>query len=531
MQLTRCWRTLAAVLLVTAATTATAQTISLRLAFSTAPNGVMFTPVQVELGNFGSTPPLADDAQASWHVVARNAQGAIVHDVPVRYGQLLHVEAFSEKNGMVEVATTVKRQTGVFEVSLPFDATVSAIEVLAQGAGPTLASGGPLARFERASLEASAAAGKHAATLAAPSASASTIFETGPSNARMDYVFIGDGYSAAEMAKWHADADKVIAGFMADPLFAANRGAMNVRRVDVVSAESGVDEPDRGIYRNSALGANFNCYNIARLLCVDEAKVLATVGSVLAPDQRDVIVVVANSSRYGGSGGAVATLSMHSQSVEIALHEIGHTAFGLADEYDVGTCSLAAEPSEGDVTLMYSRAVKWGAKINAATAVPTPAGSYPNGTVGVFQGAQYCAAGKYRPTENSRMRTLGYPWHAVNEGLAESVFARYGAPAGPVTQSGTLSTRSSANAPSAAPGYFLAGNGNVNLQMNGPATADFDLYLYKYIGNAWKVVATSAGRSPSETISYAGTSGYYYAQVKAYAGSGNYSLKYSFPAP
>ena len=53
--------------------------------------------------------------------------------------------------------------------------------------------------------------------------------------------------------------------------------------------------------------------------------------SSLQPDQRDVIIVVSNSTRYGGSGGQIATLSMSTQSIEVALHEIGHTAFGLAD--------------------------------------------------------------------------------------------------------------------------------------------------------------------------------------------------------
>ncbi len=45
-------------------------------------------------------------------------------------------------------------------------------------------------------------------------------------------------------------------------------------------------------------------------------------------------MVIVNSPLYGGSGGAVATFSTHSAAVEIALHEMGHTAFGFADEYE-----------------------------------------------------------------------------------------------------------------------------------------------------------------------------------------------------
>ena len=360
---------------------------------------------------------------------------------------------------------------------------------------------------------------------AAPAATVTTIVNTGPSNARMDYVFIGDGYTAAEMGKWQADAKKVIDGFMADPLFAANRANMNVRRVDIASNQSGVDEIDKGIYRDTAMDGEFYCYNIERLLCVNETKVYNIVGSVLTPDQRDVIVVISNSTRYGGSGGAIATASMNPSSIEVALHEIGHTAFALADEYEYGTCDLSAEPTEGNVSLNRTRNVKWGSKIAAATPVPTTAGSVANGTVGVFQGGHYCLSGTYRPTENSRMRTLGYPWHAVNEGLAKTVFGKYTA----VTQTGTLSSGGIAYVPNTSPGYIQAGNGTFNVQLTGPAGADFDLSLYKSLSTGWSKVAVSQGNTSSESINYVGTAGYYYIEVKSYSGSGSYTVKYSVP--
>jgi len=388
----------------------------------------------------------------------------------------------------------------------------------------------PLARFDRATLAKLAATSRTARAAAlAPAATATTILSTGPAAARMDYVFIGDGYTAAEMDKWHTDAQKVIDGFLADPLFAANRANMNVRRVDVASNQSGVDEPDKGIYRDTAMDAAFNCYNIDRLLCVDTDKVHDIVGSVLAPDERDVIIVVANSTRYGGSGGEVATLSMAPQSIEIALHEIGHTAFSLADEYDYGTCSLNGEPGEPDVTMNGTRSVKWRSLISANTPVPTTAGVYPNGTVGVFQGAQYCTSGKYRPTENSRMRMLGYPWHAVNEGAAHKVFAQYSGGAG-VTQTGTIPAGGSVNVPNVNPGWIQAAAGNLSLQLTGKVGTSYQLYLYQYGANGWAQVAASAGATASPSISYNAAAGYYYAVATSGTG-GAYSLTYSYTKP
>ena len=43
-----------------------------------------------------------------------------------------------------------------------------------------------------------------------------------------------------------------------------------------------------------------------------------------------VAIVVVNSPIYGGSGGSVGTYSLAGGATEIAIHEMGHTAFGLA---------------------------------------------------------------------------------------------------------------------------------------------------------------------------------------------------------
>jgi len=526
-----------ALLALAAAGAAQADNIALRIGFSEGRNGAEFKPLHAEVGKFAVTPDVRHGAEGEqWLVVAKDAQGRVLHEVSVDNGLRRHVETFNPRSGAIELSTTVRQQQGSFEVSLPFDQATASVEVLpkqAGGAGAKSAvAAAALARFDRSALELAvrdAQATRSAKLAAAPAATATAILYNGSPSAHMDYVFIGDGYTAAEMDKWHADAQKVINGFLADPLFNANRASMNIYRVDVASNQSGVDEIDKGIYRDTAMDAQFGCYNVERLLCVDSTKATNIAASVLAPDARDVIVVIANSTRYGGSGGAVATLSMNDQSIEIALHEIGHTAFALADEYDYGTCSLNGEPTEPDVSLNGTRSVKWNALIASSTAVPTGLGVYPNGTVGAFQGAQYCTSGKYRPTENSRMRTLGYPWHAVNEGAARKVFAKYAGSG--TTQTGTLANGASAYVPNTSPGYVNAGAGAITLQLSGPSNADFDLYLYKWTNNAWTKVAASTGNTSSESISYNGTAGYYYAEVKSYSGSGAYTLNYKFPQP
>lgn len=106
----------------------------------------------------------------------------------------------------------------------------------------------------------------------------------------------------------------------------------NVHRVDLPSNESGVDEPDLGIFRDTALDMAFNCGGIPRLLCVNVNKAYAAAAS--APDI-DQILVIANSTRYGGAGYSAQNLCTlaggNNSAVEIAIHEFGHAFADLSD--------------------------------------------------------------------------------------------------------------------------------------------------------------------------------------------------------
>ncbi|HEX2668409.1 MAG TPA: Ig-like domain-containing protein [Gammaproteobacteria bacterium] len=65
--------------------------------------------------------------------------------------------------------------------------------------------------------------------------------------------------------------------------------------------------------------------------------------------------------------------------------------------------------------------------------------------------------------------------------------------------------------------------------LTGPAGKDYDLYLYKWNGSRWAVVASSTGTTASETINYSGTSGYYEWDIYAYSGSGTFQLCLKHP--
>jgi serine protease len=72
--------------------------------------------------------------------------------------------------------------------------------------------------------------------------------------------------------------------------------------------------------------------------------------------------------------------------------------------------------------------------------------------------------------------------------------------------------------------YFSSVSGVHRGWLGGPSGADFDLYLQKWSGSRWVIVARSEGMTSEEQIAYSGTSGYYRWRVYSFRGSGSYSF-------
>ncbi|HEX8338754.1 MAG TPA: S8 family peptidase, partial [Pyrinomonadaceae bacterium] len=72
--------------------------------------------------------------------------------------------------------------------------------------------------------------------------------------------------------------------------------------------------------------------------------------------------------------------------------------------------------------------------------------------------------------------------------------------------------------------YYSSVSGTHKGCLAGPSGTDFDLYLEKWNGSAWVIVARSESSTSTETISYSGTAGYYRFQVYSYTGSGSYNF-------
>jgi subtilisin family serine protease len=77
--------------------------------------------------------------------------------------------------------------------------------------------------------------------------------------------------------------------------------------------------------------------------------------------------------------------------------------------------------------------------------------------------------------------------------------------------------------------YYSSVSGSHQGWLLGPSGTDLDLYLWKWNGSTWVVVASGTTSSNNETVSYSGTAGYYEWEVRSYSGGGSYSLYLKHP--
>jgi hypothetical protein len=272
------------------------------------------------------------------------------------------------------------------------------------------------------------------AVLAAPDdgsvGAVSKIVDNGGDAERFDVVLLAEGYTSAELETFGMQAQVFADALFATAPFSTNCSAINVWRIDVASNESGADDPSSC---SGGTGATVATYFDAtacadgsqrRLVRVNEATALDVLNENV-PGWDQAIVLV-NTDTYGGSSGSVTVSTTTGPWDQVAIHEMAHSAFGLADEYDYfDGCDVdvdrdvhpAVEPAESNVTTDATGA-KWSDLISVDTPLPTtenedceqcdPQGNpFPDETVvGTFEGAHYYHCDAYRSAFDCTMRNF-----------------------------------------------------------------------------------------------------------------------------
>ncbi|RMH61688.1 MAG: peptidase M64 [Calditrichaeota bacterium] len=283
------------------------------------------------------------------------------------------------------------------------------------------------------------------------------LMQNGDPSKKVDIVILGDGYTKEEMEQFRRDARHYNTVMFDTEPFKSHRKAFNVWVVEVISPESGISKPDKGIWKDNALGCAYFTFGSPRYILTENNKALRDAAG-LAP--YDYINILVNDNRYGGGGiyNLYTTTYMRVdqpgqewQMDYVYVHEFGHAFAGLGDEYYSSSTgydafySAGVEPWEPNVTaLLDKNNIKWKEFITPGIEIPTPwnkkeydrlasarakldrlapdyyvkrepyirkqhellAHSPFAGKVGAFEGAGYESRGLYRPSVDCRMFSL-----------------------------------------------------------------------------------------------------------------------------
>ena len=202
------------------------------------------------------------------------------------------------------------------------------------------------------------------------------VIQNGEPRDKVDLLLLGDGYTAAEMEKWHADARRLAETLFAVSPFKERRGGFNVWAADTPSDASGVARPSDGVARRSALRASYDAFGSERYVLVFDN---ARWREAAAAAPYEFVEIVVNDRKYGGGGiqNLYATVSADNAFTPyVFVHEFGHHFAGLADEYYTSPVAYESggerrEPWEPNATAD-PRAAKWADLIEPGTPLPTP---------------------------------------------------------------------------------------------------------------------------------------------------------------
>ena len=205
------------------------------------------------------------------------------------------------------------------------------------------------------------------------------ILENGPASAKVDLLVVSEGYTAAQMPKFRADAKRLIEALFAEEPFRSRRADFNVRALELPSTEPGIHRPNAGVSRRTPLGTQYNVFDSERYMLTLDNRALRDAASA-AP--YEFIQILANERTYGGGGvfNAHAAAAADSAFAEYLLvHEFAHHFAALGDEYYTSDVAYEtgvterAEPWEPNITALKDPAsLKWRDLVTPGTPLPTP---------------------------------------------------------------------------------------------------------------------------------------------------------------
>lgn len=343
------------------------------------------------------------------------------------------------------------------------------------------------------------------------------IHDKGPAASRYTIVVLADGYTSSQQALFAQHAQEFVDFLLQTPPFSTNCSAFNVYRVDVISNESGADDPTTctggtGATAATYFDATFCADGVIRRLLGANGATGAAVAAAQVPEWDQALIIV-NSSIYGGSGGNPGVTSVSGSWQNIAVHEFGHSAFGLTDEYEYWQgCPdetpshdnhPASEPTAANATIETNPTlIKWRDLIDGSTPVPTTQNANcdlcdtqgdPYGgtqTTGLYEGAHYYHCDAFRPVFSCMMRNYAAFCPVCTRRILEVFQPFQPANSAPACSAGGPYVAECAGATTA-------------VQLNGGASSDFDCDPLTFSWTGPFAGSPATGTTP--TVSFSGT--------------------------
>jgi len=257
--------------------------------------------------------------------------------------------------------------------------------------------------------------------------SAIKYWDNGDHKKRMNIVFIGDGFALNDQVIWKAHVDNMLNALFSSTLgepFGRYAKFFNVYRIDMISKHSGLDEQNR----TTPLRGMSGCYDLAVEDCyVDFSLTRNAIDYYMSrfgnPDIALREVALNSSLHYGNvhwpSWGHFATYSAwNANTVNIFIHENGHMAGFLADEYVTDANATYSDnvtefwkqynDSLPNVTRILNP-LKWALWVG----FDQPYQGNRSSRIGAYEGGLYVGKGIFRPSENCMMNFYKDPFCAV----------------------------------------------------------------------------------------------------------------------
>ena len=202
--------------------------------------------------------------------------------------------------------------------------------------------------------------------------------ENGTTTDHVDIVILGDGYTAAEMDKFHKDVKSLTDELFTVEPYKSRKADFNVRAVETPSATSGVNKPHPGVFSRTPLSMSYGAFDSERYALTYDNR---TIRDVAASVPYDYMFILINERTYGGGGifNLYSTVAADNKfSRYIFVHEFGHSFAALADEYYTSDVSyqspeVTVEPWEPNVTALFDPTnLKWKELVKPGTPLPTP---------------------------------------------------------------------------------------------------------------------------------------------------------------